>query len=76
MGRRIYVKVTAAFDALGAVTPLTVQKPEEEPVVIRRVVESRRAVGGRTGYRFTVAMQETAEQLYFDGSRWFVKERV
>ena len=57
-------------------TPLTVQKPEEEPVAISRVLESRRAVGGRAGFRFTVAVKETAEQLYFDGSRWFVKERA
>jgi hypothetical protein len=78
MARRTYIKVTAAFDEDGRVTPLSLVFRGRR-IQIDRLIERRQAAAtkaGGQGMRYTVRIASHETYLFQDDAqRWFVEEK-
>lgn len=76
MARKVYVTVTACFDADGDITPLSIRWEDGRTFEIDRVLEVREAaslkVSGQ-GLRFTCRILGHVTHLFLDDDRWFVE---
>ena len=76
MARKVYVEVTARFDAEGRITPLSLTWEDGTVFEIDRVQDSRRAASlkaGGNGMRYTVRIGNQQSYLYYEDPRWFVE---
>jgi hypothetical protein len=74
-----YVKVIAAFEDDGRITPLSVVWDNGRSFDIDHVWDARRATSltaGGTGMRYPISILGKDTYLYFEDPRWFVEEKV
>ena len=76
MMRKVFVEVTARFDAAGGLTPLSIRWEDGRTFAVDRVLEVRRAASlkaGGQGIRYTVRILGHVTQLFYEEPRWFVE---
>lgn len=74
--RKVFVEVTARFDAAGSVTPLAIRWEDGRVFPIDRVLEARQAASlkaGGQGIRYTVRIRGRVTYLFYEEPRWFVE---
>ncbi len=86
-GKKVYVKVTAAFSSDGMLTPLSLLWEDGQEYIIDRVLDIRPAAplqAGGQGDRYTIRTCGQESFLFFERSpkttdptlgRWFVERR-
>ena len=73
---KIFVEVTARFDADGGLTPLDLIWEDGRHYPIDRVLDVRRAASlkaGGAGIRYTGQIGRCRRFLYYDQPQWFVE---
>ena len=76
MARKVFVEVTAKFDAEGRVTPLSLVWEDGTTFTIDQVTDVRRAASlkaGGMGIRYTVQIRGKQSYLFYEAPRWFVE---
>lgn len=77
--RKVYVSVTAEFDAHGQITPRSFVWDDDRRFEIDRVLDRQRAASrkaGGVGWRYTVRVCGKEAYLWLeDGGRWFMEGR-
>lgn len=76
MDRKVLVEVTAHFDKLGNIKPLSLLWEDDVIYEIDRVIDVRRAaslkVGGQ-GIRYTCKIKGQQTYLFYEDPIWFVE---
>ncbi len=78
MARKVFVEVTARFDAEGKITPLSILWEDGTAYEIDRVLDIRRAASlkaGGIGIRYTVRINGKQSYLFYEEPRWFVEAK-
>ena len=78
MSCKVYVPVTASFDADGNVLPVSLTWVDGHVYEIDRVLDVRRAAslkGGGLGMRYTCRIGGRTTNIWLDDSRWFVESK-
>ena len=78
MARKVFVEVTARFDAEGKITPLSLLWEDGTVYEIDRVLDVRRAASlkaGGMGIRYTVRINGKQSYLFYEEPRWFVEAK-
>jgi hypothetical protein len=78
MGHKVYVPVTAGFDADGNITPIDITWIDGHVYAIDRILDIRRAVsqkGGGLGIRYTCRIGGNTANIWRDDTRWFVESK-
>lgn len=78
MARKVFVEVTARFDAEGKITPLSLLWEDGTVYEIDRVLDIRRAASlkaGGMGIRYTVRINGKQSYLFYEEPRWFVEAK-
>ncbi len=78
MARKVFVEVTARFDAEGKITPLSLLWEDGTVYEIDRVLDIRRAASlkaGGIGIRYTVRINGKQSYLFYEEPRWFVEAK-
>ena len=78
MARKVFVEVTARFDAEGKITPLSILGEDGTAYEIDRVLDIRRAASlkaGGIGIRYTVRINGKQSYLFYEEPRWFVEAK-
>ena len=73
---KIFVAVTAYFDLLGRITPLSIEWEDGRVFEIDRVVQICRAASlkaGGQGIRYTCRIRGRESYLFYEELRWFVE---
>ena len=70
---KIFVEVTARFDADGGLTPLDLIWEDGRHYPIDRILDVRRAASLKAGIRYTVQIGRCRRFLYYDQPQWFVE---
>lgn len=76
MVRKVYVEVTARFDTLGNLTPLSITWEDGTVYKIDRILDQRRAASlkvGGIGMRYTCRILGRETYLFYEEPRWFVE---
>lgn len=79
MARKVFVEVTARFDAEGKITPLSLLWEDGTVYEIDRVLDARRAASlkaGGIGIRYTVRINGKQSYLFYEEPRWFVEAKA
>ena len=74
MNAKVWVDVTARFDADGKITPLSITWEDGRLYEIDRILDVRRAASlkaGGSGIRYTVRIGHTETYLFLEEDRWF-----
>ncbi len=74
-----YVKVVAATDEDGRITPLSVEWDDGRVYEIDRVLDRRHAASlkvGGTGMRYLVRIGQATTYLFHEDPRWYVEAKV
>ena len=72
---KVYVPVTASFDADGNIMPVALTWTDGHVYGIDRVLDVRKAAslkGGGLGMRYTCRIGGSTAQIWLDENRWFV----
>lgn len=75
---KVYVSVTARFDADGGLYPLSLRWEDGREYTVDRVLDVRPAASlraGGAGIRYTIRVGNTRTYLFREGERWFVERR-
>ena len=78
MSHKVYVPVTANFDADGNITPTDITWIDGHVYEIDRVLDVRRAAslkGGGLGLRYTCRIDGRTTNIWLDENRWFVESK-
>ncbi len=78
MDPKVYVAVTAKFDADGQLRPLTITWEDGRVYQVDRVLDVRRAASlkaGGAGIRYTCRIRGKQTYLFLENGRWFVERR-
>ena len=78
MAIKVFVEVTARFDAEGKITPLSLLWEDGTVYEIDRVLDIRRAASlkaGGIGIRYTVRINGKQSYLFYEEPRWFVEAK-
>ena len=78
MSCKVYVDVTARFDADGNILPLSIQWEDGRSFEIDRILDIRPAVSlkaGGCGIRYTCRIRNQQTYLFLEGNRWFVEKK-
>jgi hypothetical protein len=76
---KVYLPVTAKFDAGGNITPLELTWTDGHVYEIDRVLDVRRAVslrGGGLGMRYKCRIGGREAFIWLDNDRWFVESKI
>ncbi len=79
MARKVFVAVTAYFDANGNITPLSIVWENGRIYEIDKVTDIRRAASlkaGGIGLRFTCRIMGKETYLFFEDPRWFMEAKT
>ena len=79
MSHKVFVPVTAKFDADGKVIPLDMTWIDGRVYEIDRVLDVRRAAslrGGGLGMRYRCRIGGKETFMWYDDNRWFVESKV
>ena len=79
MARKVFVAVTACFDANGNITPLSIVWENGRVYEIDKVMDIRRAASlkaGGIGLRFTCRIMGKETYLFFEDPRWFMEAKT
>ena len=78
MARRVYVKVIAEHDTLGAAKPIMIEWEDGTKFQVDRVLDVRMAAAtkaGGQGMRYTCRIRGHETYLFEDEGRWFVEAK-
>lgn len=77
--QKVYVEVTAHFDTIGNVKPLSIVWENGKIFDIDRVLDTRRAAStkvGGVGLRYRVRILGKETYLFYENPRWFVESKT
>lgn len=76
MVRKVFVEVTAKFDRMGNLTPLSIVWEDGTEYTVDKVIDQRRAASlkaGGQGVRYTVRIRGKETFLFYEAPHWFVE---